>query len=168
MNSLIAKNWIHIFTHRAGERFRRAAALIRKAGVVKALLLAVMLMTAGSAAHGEEQRPAWSDRMMSFAMLTAYAAIDFDQSAGWVTPGGGTYELNPALGKHPTRQDMLAFGVVGIGLLYLASEVLPEPWGRIVLDSAVSSEQFNIEDNVRAKEGQRLIEAIPIIITMRF
>ena len=167
MKSQIARNWVRIFTHRAGERFRRAAEFIRKAGAVKALLLAAVLMT-GSAAYGEERCPVWPDRTMSFAMLTAYAAIDLDQSAGWVTPGGGTYELNPALGKHPTRQDMLAFGVVGIGLLYLASEVLPEPWGRIVLDSAVSSEQFNIEDNVRAKEGRRLIEAIPIIITMRF
>ena len=156
------------FSHTGRARgSRRAAEFIRKAGAVKALLLAAALMTV-SAAHGEEQRPAWSDRTMSFAMLTVYAAIDFDQSAGWVTPGGGTYELNPALGKHPTRQDMLAFGAVGMGLLYLASEVLPEPWDRIVVDSAVTTEGFNIEDNVRAMEGRRRMEAIPIIITVRF
>ena len=168
MKSVIARNWIHIFTHRAGERFRRAAEIIRKAGVVKAAVLVAVLLTAGSSAHGEEQHPVWSDRDISFAMLTAYAAIDYDQSAGLVTPGGALSELNPVIGEHPTRQDMLAFGAVGMGLLYLASKVLPEPWDRIVVDSAVTSEGFNIEDNVRAMEGRRRIEATPIIITVRF
>lgn len=102
-------------------------------------------------------------------MLAAYAWIDYGQSAGWVTPGGGASELNPILGVHPTRADMLTFGVVGMGLLYLATEILPEPWDRIVLDSAISTERFNIKDNVAVENNlQRRINAIPIIVTVRF
>ena len=44
-------------------------------------------------------------------------------------------ELNPVLGKHPSRGDMLAFGVSGTGLLWLSMEILPEPWATIVVDS---------------------------------
>lgn len=130
--------------------------------VILVALLFIFCAGATCAGAGDDER------MEKFLILATYAAIDYNQSAGWVTPGGGTYELNPALGKHPTRQDMLAFGAVGMGLLYLASEVLPEPWDRIVVDSAVTTEGFNIEDNVRAMEGRRRMEAIPIIITVRF
>lgn len=103
-----------------------------------------------------------------FAILAAYAWVDYDQSAGGVTPGGGAVELNPLLGEHPSRRDMLAFGAAGLGLLWLASELLPAPWATIVVDSALTSEQWNIEDNVLAEQGRRRFEGIPIILTLRF
>jgi hypothetical protein len=115
-----------------------------------------------------------SERTTSFAVLAAFSWIDYEQSVGVVTPGGlSPGDLNPILGKHVTRQEMLAFGVAGIGLVYLATEILPDPWGKIVLDSAVASEQFNIEDNVRGENARwrgyvRRIEGVPILITVRF
>jgi hypothetical protein len=156
-----------------GQRDREWRATVR--GVLFGLFLwgLIFLAFRGCAEGGETFSATWSERTTSFAVLAAYAAIDFDQSAGLVTPGGRTNELNPILGEHPTRQDMLAFGVVGMGLLYLASEILPEPWDRIVVDSAVTSEGFNIEENVRAENARwrgfaRRIEGMPILITVRF
>ena len=131
--------------------------------VILVALLFIFCAGAACAGTGDDER------MEKFLILATYAAIDYNQSAGWVTPGGGAYELNPILGKHPTRRDMLAFGAAGMGLLWLATEILPEPWDQIALDSALSSEQFNIEDNVSVENGrQRRINAMPIIITFRF
>ena len=78
-------------------------------------------------------------------------------------------ELNPVLGKHPSRGDMLAFGVSGTGLLWLSMEILPEPWATIVVDSVLASERFNIEDNASVLQSRsRRINAVPIILTFRF
>lgn len=109
------------------------------------------------------------EKQQKILLLAAYAVIDYQQSAGWVTPGGTAVELNPLLGDHPERRDMLIFGVVGMSSLLIVSEIAPDPWATIIIDSALSSELFNIEDNVRVKEGQRRrINAVPIIVTFRF
>jgi len=130
------------------------------------VLMPFLLLFGGSAMAADE-------RMEKFVVLAAYAWIDYDQSCGVVTPGGATIELNPLLKDYPTRKSMLVFGGVGMGLLYLATEILPEPWATIALDSAISSEAWNIEDNTRAERNQwrgyaRRIEGVPIIITVRF
>ena len=134
----------------------------------------LMLLFFGSIAHASEQ----TEKLF---ILTAFAAIDYHQSAGWVTPGGGATELNPILETHPTRANMLTFGVIGIGATWLATQVLPKSWGNIVLDSVISSEQWNIEDNNMAENGRRRlfqaagesynfrrINAVPVIITIRW
>jgi hypothetical protein len=143
-------------------RRREDAAIRAMYWLLAALLVGALLALLVVPAHAEEQRTE------KLAVLAAMAWIDYDQSAGWVTPGGRTYELNPILGEHPSRGDMLAFGATGLGLLWLAGEVLPEPWATVVLDSAITSERWNIEDNVLARDGRRRINAVPVIITWRW
>lgn len=102
-------------------------------------------------------------------ILLIMAAVDYDQSSGMFYNRGGYYELNPVLGKQPSRSDMLAFGAIGISVVYLASEFLPESLGKLFMDSVVASEQWNIEDNALLMDGKRRrIEGIPLILSIRF
>jgi hypothetical protein len=154
--------------HKKQARRRREAAAIRAMYWVLAALLVgaflALLLVPGMARADDA-----ADRLQKFAVLATFAAIDYDQSAGWVTPGGKYPELNPILGEHPTRMDMLAFGGASIGLLWLAAELLPAPWAAILLDSAISTEQLNIEMNAELKAGLHpRVDALPIIVTVRF
>jgi hypothetical protein len=129
-------------------------------GVIALIVLLIMLASDLAQANENDER---------LFILASLAAVDYNQSAGFVTPGGGAVELNPLLGDHPSRGDMLAFGSVSMGLAWAASKILPEPWDRIVLDSAISSEKWNIEENKLVRDGKRRsIQAVPIIITVRF
>jgi hypothetical protein len=154
--------------HKKQQGRRREAAAVRAmywalAALLVGILLALLIVPQ---AHADD---ATGDRLQKFAVLATFAAIDYDQSAGWVTPGGQYPELNPLLGEHPTRADMLAFGGASIGLLWLATELLPAPWAAIVLDSAISTEQLNIEMNAELKAGLHpRVDAMPIIVTVRF
>lgn len=102
-------------------------------------------------------------------LLAAMAIVDYDQSSEMFYNREGYYELNPVLGNQPSRTDMLAFGAIGIGVVYLASEFLPESIGKLFMDSVVASEKWNIEDNASIMDGKRRrIEGIPLIISIRF
>lgn len=115
------------------------------------------------------QTPSWTPRTTGLLQLAAYAAVDYGQSTEAFFKREGHYELNPLLNERPSRRDLLAFGAAGIALTWLAGEVLPHPWAQIVLDSALASEGWNIEDNVRAADhAPRRINATPVIITLRW
>jgi hypothetical protein len=105
--------------------------------------------------------------------LGTYGLIDYDQTADALYSGGNRYkEINPILGEHPERKDLAAFGIAGVGIIYLAKEILPKNWTKakeILVDSALSTEQFNIEENQRVQAGQkRQMNAIPIILNFRW
>jgi len=112
---------------------------------------------------------ALSDHLQRFAAITAFAVIDYRQSVIMFYDRAGYYEINPIVGKNPSRNDMFKLGVVGVGLLYLASSILDDPWKTVLLDSVATSEGWNIEDNDRIMNGvPRRIGGMPIIITIRF
>lgn len=134
--------------------------------MIRRILVTTLAILIGSVsvATADELRP-----IEKLATLAAYAYVDYDQSTGVVTPGGSSVEGNPLLGDHPSREDMLMFGAAGIGLAYIATEILPEPWDRIVLDSVLASEQFNIEENALVLDGKkRKINGIPFILRFEF
>ena len=107
--------------------------------------------------------------MVGMGLMGAFAAIDYSQSVEMFFHRKGYHELNPVLGRHPSRVSMLSYGIAALAMLYVGTTQLPEPWGRILLDSAISSEAWNIEDNQRIMEGlPRRINAIPIILTFRW
>ena len=47
-------------------------------------IVSLLLTLAAAPAHSGEL-------LEKFAVLASFAAIDYDQSAGWVTPGGGAW-----------------------------------------------------------------------------
>jgi hypothetical protein len=63
----------------------------------------------------------------------------------------------------------VAFGLISLGSTWLAADLLNDTWGTILLDSIAASEQFNVEENERVKNGLgRNMRAIPIIISLRW
>jgi hypothetical protein len=111
------------------------------------------------------------------ATLAVIAAIDYKQSADmfYNPPVGKRYiEMNPILGPNPTKAGLVGFGVAGIGLLYIAEELLPDNWKKakqILADSVLSTEMFNVQENARLQNPDlqhRDFNTIPIIITIRW
>ena len=78
-------------------------------------------------------------------------------------------EGNPLLGPRPSRKKILAFGVTGVAITALLAAWLPEPWSRIVVDSVVISEAWNVEDNnTFLTTGKAIIIGIPIVVSFTF
>jgi len=136
-----------------------------------------LLILFGVLGFAKMAKAGWLDDEMNqqILQLGAYALIDYDQSATafYNPPSGQRFiEINPILGEQPERKDLIAFGVAGVGAVYLLKEILPDNWNtakQILIDSVLSSEQFNIEENVRVALGKkRIINAIPIILTFRW
>ena len=113
--------------------------------------------------------PFLSRQAEGMAVLAVFAAIDYDQSCKMFFERKGYFELNPILGKYPTRKELAAFGILGLGTVYLLQSVMPDAMSRVFLDSVLESQQMNIEENVRVKNNQRRqISGIPIILSIRF
>ena len=92
--------------------------------IVFLIMLSVGLFSAPvriNAADIRAEKEAWSLRTSQLAMLSSFMAIDYKQSADMFYGSSGYYEINPILGKNPSRQDMLAFGAAGMGILWLVS-----------------------------------------------
>jgi hypothetical protein len=120
-----------------------------------------------------------TERVLSekLAIIASYAFIDYNQSVAMFYGSEGYYELNPVLSRKPSKADMITLGLVGMGLVYIITKTLPDPWRQIAVDSVIASEQMNIEDNRRLYAGWntdgppirgRLINGIPIVISLRF
>jgi hypothetical protein len=110
------------------------------------------------------------------AVLASFAIIDYAQSVAMFYGSDGYREMNPLLGSEPSRGSMIAFGIIGVGLFYLVSDYLSEPWRQIFSDSIIASERMNIEDNRRLYRGwntngppirNRSFNGIPIVISFR-
>ena len=112
------------------------------------------------------------------AVLASFAVVDYQQSVAMFYESNGYYELNPLLGTSPGRVELISFGVVGVGLVYFAVEMLPEGWRQVVMDSIVATERLNIEDNRTVYEGwntegpplrgRTMDNGIPIMVSLRF
>lgn len=117
------------------------------------------------------------DSANDIALLASFAMIDYSQTVESIYQNTGYHEINPVLGPYPSRQDLIAFGTVEICLSYVLTEILPDTWRHIVVDSIISTEKLNIEDNRQISKGWntsgpplrgRTMDGIPIIVTMRF
>jgi hypothetical protein len=113
----------------------------------------------------------------NLGVITSFALIDYAQTTAMLYSSGNYYEINPILGPHPDRAQLVAFGLVGSGLFYLIGKSLPYPWSQIFVDSVLSIERMNIEDNRRVYQGWntdgppirgRSFNGIPLIISLRF
>ena len=101
--------------------------------------------------------------------LAAFALVDYKQSTDAFFKRGHHDEVNPLLGKQPSRGELLTFGLIGTGLTYLVEEILPESWSRLAVRSIVKSEQMNIEWNRIVAEGyKRPARIVPIVISWEF
>lgn len=119
----------------------------------------------------------WFDDELNqkIVQLGTYGLIDYKQTATAIynPPSGKRFvEINPILGERPERKELAAFGLGGIGIVYILKEALPDNWKKakeILIDSVLSTEQFNIEENQRVSSGQkRQAGVIPIILTIRW
>jgi hypothetical protein len=158
--------------YRLQRRQQREASAYRAAKLALiALLIGLLLIALVIPAHAETS--AMDEKTQTILALAAFAAIDYNQSCDMFYSRQGYYEINPVLGKHPSRRGMLVFGTAGIGLLWGGAEILERAGypraARVLVDSALSSEQWNIEDNVLVADGKhRRIDAIPIVLTWRW
>jgi hypothetical protein len=117
------------------------------------------------------------DTAEQIAILASFALIDYNQSVDMFFNNTGYYELNPVLGPAPRREDLILFGITGIGLTYVLAEVLPPALKQVVIDSVIATERLNIEDNRTLYKGWnkdgppmrgRSMNGIPIMISLRF
>lgn len=111
------------------------------------------------------------------AVVTTFALVDYNQSVDMFYKQTGYHEVNPLLGRSPSRSELITFGTAGLGALYIAALTLPDPWRQIALDSVIATEQLNIEENRRVYQGWntdgpplqgRTFDTIPILISFRF
>lgn len=122
----------------------------------------VLLLGIPVAAHA-------SDNLEPMVMLAAFAVIDYNQTCEALFERTGHREANPILGEYPTRTELAAFGIIGMGAVYLSQKLLPESWAQVVMDSVLASERMNIEENVRTLDNQRRqISGVPIVLSFRF
>jgi hypothetical protein len=139
-----------------------------------ALAIAVVLVLIAGFPPASTSAETVTERL---ALVASLAVADYNQSVEMFFGNEGLHEINPVLGTSPRRGDLIAFGLVGIGLTYVIYETLPTPWNRIAVDSIIASERMNIEENRRVYLGAnsdgpplrgREVNAIPIIISLRF
>lgn len=73
--------------------------------------------------------------------------ITYEDGSTWIIDHNA-FELNPLLSEKPSREDLIAFGLVGIGIFYLAERYIPPSIVKdILLDSIIATERLNIEHN---------------------
>ena len=118
-----------------------------------------------------------NDASEDMVLLSSFALIDYSQSVTMFFKSTGYQEMNPVLGPRPSRQDLFWFGTIGLSVSYLITEIVPDTWRQIVIDSIVASERQNIEDNRMLYQGWntegpplrgRGIDGLPVIISVRF
>ena len=99
--------------------------------------------------------------------IAALATKDYDQSVEMFYERGG-YELNPLLGTKPSRSSLRNIGIASVVALYVVSS-FDGKWKNLILDSVLSSEKFNVEENERVLNNRpRRINGIPIVVTFRW
>ncbi len=112
-----------------------------------------------------------------FVLLASFAFVDYNQSVDMFYQNTGYHEVNPILGPSPSRQELVLFGAVGFCLSYALTEILPDAWRQLVVDSIIATERLNIEENRLVYKGWntdgpplrgRIMDGIPIVISMRF
>jgi len=115
-------------------------------------------------------------RVEDIAALTSFALIDYSQTVSMLYGSSGYQELNPILGTNPRIGDVIAFGIIGVGLFSVLAMTLPDSWKQIFVDSVMSTEGLNIADNRQVYQGWntdgppirgRSFNGIPIIISIR-
>jgi hypothetical protein len=156
-------------------------AMNSKIKVISALVVVVFIPLALQAAEDVivSQPPDYrgNDTLEDMALLTSFALIDYSQSVDMFFNRTGYHEMNPVLGPNPSRQDLFLFGTIGLCLSYVLTEIVPDTWRQIVIDSIVASEKHNIEDNRLLYQGWntegpplrgRTVDGIPIIVSVRF
>ena len=149
---------------------RRAAA--KKTLIAVLFILAVFALFALSAQAAEsvyfEAYPAGVSQMnraQKIAYLTALAFTDYRQTVNTVVKRPGRYqELNPVLGKHPSRASLVAFGVIGVATTALIGQI-DHPLARIAVDSIIATEQLNIRENEYSMHRRK---SVPIMIVATF
>lgn len=104
-------------------------------------------------------------RNEKLALLGIMSIVDYNQSVQMFYHDEGKDELNPILGKEPSRKSLLAFGTVALGLTYLLSDALPPKWSTIFLDSVIESERLNIRENYEVINGRsRRFDTILVVV----
>ena len=146
---------------------------LRPAGIVWPILFAVIfwgLITfcikgceAGELDFMSINNPTLSNDQ-KIAALVGYAIIDYNWSVDHIVKKPRKWrELNPLLGKHPNREKLVAFGIVGVLAAYLASRS-DSIIAKITVDSIIASEAQNIYEN----DYRRNRKNIPIVISYNF
>ncbi len=131
-----------------------AGAVIRAFFIIIGIILLVC-MTAFTSYAGDDmefdtllamQKLNYQQKLSYLAVL---AVVDYRQTVTSVVARPDQYqELNPVLGPHPGRKDLLIFGGAGIACVWAIAEYLPDGWIKpVIVDSIVATEQVNVREN---------------------
>jgi hypothetical protein len=99
------------------------------------------------------------DNAQKIAYLAGMALVDYHQTITTLDAHPDLYELNPALGPHPSRAALAAFGILGVTATALLTRI-DHSLARIVVDSIIATEQINVYENQHPR-GRR---GMPIMI----
>ena len=134
------------------------------------IAILIVLLTGFSSSVSAFELNSRTDNDRKLMTLASMALIDYQQSVQMFYKTDGFKELNPILGATPERQDLAAFGIVGLGIAYGINELMPEgKFKDFLFDSMLATEQFNIEENQRVMNtGKRSFDSIMLVMSFDF
>lgn len=107
------------------------------------------------------------DDLQKIIYLTVLAAEDYRQTVETVVKQPNRYyEMNPVLGKHPGRRDLMLFGAAGIAATAMISRI-NYSFARILVDSIIATEEANVWENEYAMD-RRASMPIMAVMSWRF
>lgn len=93
-----------------------------------------------------------TDNTDKLTMLAIQSFIDYHQTVKCLDSGG--IELNPILGKQPSKTELFTFGLVSNALVFGIDQYFaPSRFKTILIDSIIKTEQVNIEWNKQLLNG---------------
>ncbi len=120
-----------------------------------ALIAATVLLLARNSSAGEPDRPAIDtffaiqkfESAGKLTYLTVLAAADYYLTVENVLKHLDQFhEMNPVLGRQPSRERLALFGAAGLSAVWAISK-LDHPLARIIVDSIIATEQVNVWEN---------------------
>ncbi|MBU0481441.1 MAG: hypothetical protein KKG47_10085 [Proteobacteria bacterium] len=134
---------------------------------IATLVLFIICFATPAAALDFNFSKANDEKLLTLATL---AMIDYQQSVKMFYKSNGYKELNPLLGAHPERNDLLISGFTSLTLAYAVNELMPEgKFKNFLFDSIIATERLNIEENRQAIEtGKRNFEGIMMVMSFEF
>jgi len=133
-----------------------------------ATLIIIVFCFANPASAFEFNKLTANDRKLM--TLASFAMIDYQQSVKMFYKSDGIHEINPVLGRTPTREDMMAFGLTGMTLAYGINRYMPEGgFKKFLFDSIIATERLNIEENQKLiRTGKRTFGCIMLVMSFNY
>jgi hypothetical protein len=156
---------------------QEATSAIRQIALIVIIAIAIVVFISLTTAHAEEtcitnlqtfHAVSKLDNLQKMLYLTVLAAVDYHQTEATVIKQPERYhEMNPVLGKHPSRSALVAFGVAGIAATALISRI-DHPLARVLVDSIIVTEQVNVWENEYVMDRRTSSMPVMVVFSMDY